>query len=154
MVAYNGLCLVHRAEIMQLQGAWTEAFDEARRAIDRFRVGVLNGLAQGKTFYRQAEIHRLRGDFGAALDAYREAGRLGCEPQPGLALLRIAQGNADAAVGAIRRAVSEVSAPLERVALLPAYIEIMLAVDASEEAESACRELEQIAQQQGSEVWR
>jgi ATP/maltotriose-dependent transcriptional regulator MalT len=121
-------------------------------SIDRFRAGVLNELAQGKAFYRQAEIHRLRGDFGAALDAYREAGRLGCEPQPGLALLRIAQGNADAAVGAIRRAVSEVSAPLERVALLPAYIEIMLAVDASEEAESACRELEQIAQQQGSEV--
>jgi len=102
MVAHNGLCLVHRAEIMQLQGAWTEAFDEARRAVDRFRAGVLNELAQGKALYRQAEIYRLRGDFGPALDAYREAGRLGCEPQPGLALLRIAQGIPDAAVGAIR----------------------------------------------------
>jgi tetratricopeptide (TPR) repeat protein len=154
MVAHNGLCLVHRAEIMELQGAWAEAFEEARRAVDRFRSGVLNELAQGKALYRQAEIYRLRGDFGAALDAYREAVRLGCEPQPGLALLRIAQGNADAAVGAIRRAISEVSAPLERVALLPAYIEIMLAVDALEEAESACLSSSRSRNSMAAKFWR
>jgi DNA-binding NarL/FixJ family response regulator len=152
MVAHNGLCLVHRAEIMQLQGAWEDALDEARGAADRFTDGVLNELARGKAWYRQAEIHRLRGELDAAHDAYREANRLGCEPQPGLALLRLAQGKTDAAVAAIRRAVSEVTAPLERAVLLPAYVEIMLAVGAVDEAESACRELEQIAKHQGSEA--
>ena len=94
MVAHNGLCLVHRAEIMQLQGAWGDALEEARRAAERFTGGVLNQLACGKALYRQGEVHRLRGEFGAAEEAYREASRCGCEPQPGLALLRLAQGKA------------------------------------------------------------
>lgn len=62
MVAHNGLCLVHRAEIMQLRGAWEEALEEARRAAERFTRGVLNELACGKAHYRQGEVHRLRGD--------------------------------------------------------------------------------------------
>ena len=152
MVAHNGLCLVHRAEIMQLQGAWADALDEARLASTRFTQGVLNQLACGKAFYRQAEVHRLRGEFFAAEQAYREASRCGSEPQPGLALLRLAQGNADPAVAAIRRAVSEATAPMSRAALLPAYIEIMLAVGELAEAASACRELEGIAEGRGSDA--
>ena len=128
MVAHNGLCLVHRAEIMQLQGAWDDALEEARRAAERFTRGVLNQLACGKALYRQGEVHRLRGEFAAAEEAYREASRCGCEPQPGLALLRLAQGKATAAAAAIRRAVGEATQPLARAALLPAYVEIMLAV--------------------------
>jgi hypothetical protein len=42
MVAHTGVCLVHRAEIMQLQGAWDAALEEARRAGERFARGVLN----------------------------------------------------------------------------------------------------------------
>jgi DNA-binding NarL/FixJ family response regulator len=152
MVAHNGLCLVHRAEIMQLQGAWADALDEARLASTRFTQGVLNQLACGKAFYRQAEVHRLRGEFSAAVQAYREASRCGSEPQPGLALLRLAQGNADPAVAAIRRAVSEATAPMSRAALLPAYIEIMLAVGELAEAASACRELEGIAESRESDA--
>ena len=152
MVAHNGLCLVHRAEIMQYQGAWAEALDEARRAAERFTEGVLNQLACGKAFYRQGELHRLRGELGTAERAYREASRLGCEPQPGLALLRLAQDNANAAAGAIRRAASEAIEPLRRAALLPAYVEIMLALAAVDEAGSASRELEQIAHRQGSDA--
>ena len=152
MMAHNGLCLVHRAEIMQYQGAWAEALDEARRAAERFTEGVLNHLACGKALYRQGELHRLRGELGAAEAAYREASRLGCEPQPGLALLRLAQDNANAAAGAVRRAASEATEPLRRAALLPAYVEIMLALAAVDEAGSASRELERIAHRQGSEA--
>ena len=94
MVAHNGLCLVHRAEIMQLQGAWADALEEARRAAERFTDGVLNQLACGKAHYREGEVHRLRGEFGSAEEAYRQASRCGFEPQPGLALLRLAQGRA------------------------------------------------------------
>ena len=138
MVAHNGLCLVHRAEIMQLQGAWEDALVEARRAAERFTQGVLNQLACGKALYREGEVHRLRGEFGAAEDAYREASRCGCEPQPGLALLRLAEGKAWAAAGAIRRVVGETTQPLKRAGLLPAYVDIMLAVGDVSGARGAC----------------
>ncbi len=146
MVAHNGLCLVHRAEMMQLQGAWEDALDEARRAAERFTQGALNQLACGKAHYRQAEVHRLRGELDAAERAYREASRCGFEPQPGLALLRLAQGNREAAAAAIRRAVGETTEPLKRAALLPAYVEIMLEANDVETARSACRQLDEIAQ--------
>ena len=152
MVAHNGLCLVHRAEIMQLEGAWADALGEARVASERFTRGVLNQLACGKAFYRQGEVHRLRGEFAAAEQAYREASRCGSEPQPGLALLRLAQGNIDPAVAAIRRAVSEATAAMPRATLLPAYVEIMLTAGELEEAASACRELEGIAEGRQSDA--
>jgi DNA-binding CsgD family transcriptional regulator len=87
----------------------------------------------------------LRGEFAAAEAAYREASRLGHEPQPGLALLRLAQRNAKAAAATIRRAVAEATEPSRRVALLPAHVEIMLAVDAIEDARRGCSELEELA---------
>lgn len=152
MVAHNGLCLVHRAEIMLMRGAWEEALEHARRTAERFTGGVLNQLARGKAFYCQGEAHRLRGVFAAAEEAYQSASRFGCEPQPGLALLRLAQGNNDAAEAAIRRVVSETTDDWARAALLPAYVEIMLAVGSHDQAAAACRELEQIAERWGTEV--
>jgi DNA-binding NarL/FixJ family response regulator len=154
MVAHNGLCLVHRAEIMQLQGAWASALDEARRAAERFTRGVLNELACGKAFYREAELHRLRGDLASAEAAYRKASRCGCEPQPGLSLLRLGQGQAEAAAAGIRRVVGETTRPLQRAALLPAYVEIMLAVGEHERARAACDELDEIAERQASDALR
>ena len=104
MVAYTGRCLVHRAEIMQLHGAWPDALEEARRAGERSRsVQGMNQSAAAQALYRQGELHRLRGEFAAAEEAYREASRGGWEPQPGLALLRLAQGSDEAASAAIRR---------------------------------------------------
>jgi DNA-binding CsgD family transcriptional regulator len=152
MVAHNGLCLVHRAEIMQLRGAWEQALEESRRAAERFTRGVLNELACGKAHYRQGEVHRLRGELDAAEDAYREASRCGSEPQPGLALLRLAQGEVNTATAAIRRAVGETTQPLKRAGLLPAYVEIMLAAGELERARGACRELEEIGERQASDV--
>jgi DNA-binding CsgD family transcriptional regulator len=152
MVAHKGLCLVHRAEIMTLEGAWTEALEEARRVAEEFARGVLNERAQGHAAYRQGEVHRLRGEFESAEVAYREASRLGREPQPGLALLRLAQGNADAAAAAIRRAVGETTLPLKRAALLPAYVEIVLAGGDLDAARTACRELDEIAARQASDM--
>jgi DNA-binding CsgD family transcriptional regulator len=145
MVAHNGLCRVHRAEILQLQGAWTDALEEARQAAERFTQGVLNQLACGAALYVQGEIHRLRGELVAAEEAYREASRCGREPQPGLALVRLAQGDVDAAAAAIRRAAGETLAPLKRARLLPAYVEIMLAAGDIETARSAWRQLDELA---------
>ncbi|MGH2824960.1 MAG: helix-turn-helix transcriptional regulator, partial [Thermoleophilaceae bacterium] len=144
MVAFTGRCLVHRAEIMHLHGAWPDALEEARRA-GRRCAQTNNQVAAAQAFYRQGEVHRLWGESAAAEQAYREASRCGREPQPGLALLRLAQGHGDAAAAAIRRVADETTERLRRVRLLPAYVEIMLAVGDVKAAYTACRELDEIA---------
>jgi DNA-binding CsgD family transcriptional regulator len=152
MVAHKGLCLVHRAEIMTLGGDWPDALREARRVAEQFTRGVLNERALGHAAYRQAEVHRLQGRFDEAEAGYREASRFGREPQPGLALMRLAQGKRDVATAAILRAVSEAALPLRRAALLPACVEIMVATGDNPAARSACDELSQIARRQESEA--
>jgi DNA-binding CsgD family transcriptional regulator len=152
MVAHNGLCLVHRAEIMMMQGAWEKALHEARRSAERFSLGALNQLAGGAAFYCLGEAHRLRGDYDAAEEAYRLASQRGREPQPGLALMRLAQGKSDSATAAIRRIVGESTVPLARAGLLPAYVEIMLASGSLDLARAGCRELDEISQRFGGEV--
>jgi DNA-binding CsgD family transcriptional regulator len=140
MVSFTGRCLAHRAGIKQLHGAWSDALAEAQLARERSEE-AMNIPAAGQAYYQQAELHRLQGDFAVAEAAYRDANRYGREPQPGIALLRLAQGDVDAAVAAIRRALGETAAPLKRAALLPAYTEIMLAVGDAESARDAAREL-------------
>ena len=151
MVAFTGRCLVHRAEIFQLHGSWRDAIEEARRAGERASPGSGKQISAA-AFYQQAEVHRLRGEFSDAEEAYTSASRWGREPQPGLALLRLAQQrNADAAA-AIRRVVKATADRLERSKFLPAHVEIMLAVGAVAEARGASDELEEIAEGFGTDV--
>jgi ATP/maltotriose-dependent transcriptional regulator MalT len=145
LVAFTGRCRVHRAEIMQLEGAWSEALEEARRAAqDAVRAGNLE--AAGEALYVQGEVHRLRGDAAAANSAYREASALSRTPQPGLALLRLDEGAPDAAAAAVRRALAETAGPGRRTALLAGCVEVMLATGELDEAADACRELEALVE--------
>ena len=144
LVSFTGTCLVHRAEIMLQRGAWTEALAEAERAHERCELAA-NAPAAAEARYRQGEVHRLRGDLAAAEDAYRAALRGGFEPQPGLALLRLAQGDGEAAAAALRRRLGETAEPAARAGLLPAYVEVMLAAGDRAAAGAACAELERIA---------
>ena len=105
----------------------------------------MNLAATGQALYQQGELHRLQGDQDAAEGAYKEASQYGREPQPGLALLRLTQGDLEAAKAAIRRVVGETTEPLRRAVLLPAYAEIMLAAGEADEARQASGELEEIA---------
>jgi DNA-binding CsgD family transcriptional regulator len=143
LVAFTGRCRIHRAEILQFGGSWSDALEEAGRACRRM-IETQNAAA-GIAYYRRAELLRLRGEFAAAEEAYREASSFGWEPQPGLAQLRSAQGNRDVALAAIRRASAEITEPLKRAALLPAYVEIALDAGEIDEAHAACGELEELA---------
>ena len=148
MVSFTGTCLVHRAEILQLHGDWREALEEARRARERCEAAQ-NAPVAALALYRQGELHRLRGDFDAAEDAYRDASRGGCEPQPGFALLRLAQGNVETAVAAIRRLLAETADPVRRAGLLPAAVEILLAAGDLAAAHAARDELVALAERGG-----
>jgi DNA-binding CsgD family transcriptional regulator len=145
MVTFSGRCLVHRAEILHLHGAWPEAVEEAMRAGERLAQAA-DSWATGGAFYRQAEVYRVLGDFTAAEDAYQQASRWGRQPQPGLALLRLVQGRTDAAASGIRRMLAETTDRLGRAKLLPAQVEIMLAVGDVQGARDAAGELTEIAE--------
>jgi DNA-binding NarL/FixJ family response regulator len=144
LVPYTGWCQVHRAEIMELRGTWAEALDAATRAYERSLLST-DQATGGAARYLLGEVHRLRGDLELAEEAYREANRLGCEPQPGLALLRLAQGQRDAAASTVRRVLDERADPASRARVLAAYVEIMLACADVPAAQAAVDELDQVA---------
>jgi DNA-binding NarL/FixJ family response regulator len=144
LVPYRGQCLVHRSELLALHGAWPDAMEEAERARERLSEPA-GQPAVGMAWYQLAELHRLRGGFAKAEEAYRQASRLGREPQPGLALLRLAQGQVDTAEATIRRVVDEAADQATRSRLLAAQVEILLAAGRVEDARAAADELAGIA---------
>ena len=125
LVPYRGQCLVHRAQLMRINGAWADALAEAEQASRRLSEPFHPAL--GAALYEQAELYRLRGDDQAAGDAYRRASDAGHGVQPGLALLRLRQGRVGSAAAAIERTLAEPQFPAQRARLLAARVEIQLA---------------------------
>ncbi|HJR50512.1 MAG TPA: tetratricopeptide repeat protein, partial [Gemmatimonadales bacterium] len=140
---FPGICRVHQAGILRLRGALPEAEQEARRAAEELG-GFLKDVA-GEAFYELGEIRRWMGDHPGAEAMYGEAHARGREPQPGLALLRLAQDRPEAARSMIERSLAEPSLlALDRTKLLPAMVEIAVACGATEAAATAAEELEAI----------
>jgi DNA-binding CsgD family transcriptional regulator len=161
LVPYRGQCRVHRSEIMLLHGAWPDALHEARMACD----GLAGHPAAGAAYYQLAEVHRLRGEFQRAEESYRRAGRWIPVPQPGLALMRMAQGQVGAAAAMLRRAldgtvafvalrratrIEPVPPAAVRSRLLAAHVEIMIAAGDLAAARAGADELGTIADHIGA----
>jgi DNA-binding NarL/FixJ family response regulator len=153
LVLYRGHCFLHRAEVLGLGGAWPEALVEARRACDRLAAPV-NPAALGGARAIEGDLLRLVGDLDGADAAYKQAHELGREPQPGLSLLRFAQGRIDAADAMIRRVLDEAESPMMRARLLGPYVEIVLATGDTVAARSAADELRGLATVLGSTYLR
>ena len=143
LVPYRGQCLIRRAEIMQLHGAWKTALKETGRACARLTQPP-GEPAAGEAYYLKGELHRLQGNFTQAEEAYQQASQWGRQTQPGLALLRLAEGKLDQCKAAIERVYEEIKGRIARSRILPAYIEIMLAMHEIEKAHDAVDELSEI----------
>ncbi|MBC2644187.1 MULTISPECIES: LuxR family transcriptional regulator [unclassified Rhodococcus (in: high G+C Gram-positive bacteria)] len=140
LVAFRGQCLVDRCEVLQLSGEWVDALAEARRACEHLSTPKPHPPI-GAAHYQVGELHRLGGELTAAEAAYRRASAAGHDPQPGLALLRLAQGKVDSARTTIQRVLTETRDHLVRARLLPAYVEISLCAGDRDAASTAAAEL-------------
>ena len=149
VVPYRGVCLIHRAELLQLHGEWREAVDQASQACDQLARPPAHP-STGAAFYQRAELHRLRGELSEAEECYREAHRFGRDPQPGLALLRLAQRRVENAAAAIRRSLEDNRNPRTRAPILAAAVAILLAAGDLPGARASAEELGRIAEANGS----
>ncbi len=149
LTGFPGICRVLRAEVMRLRGQWEEAAQELRRACDELRDFSLGTV--GQAFREIGEIRLRMGDLAGAEEAFRQTHELGLSPQPGLAMLRLAEGKVAAALAAIRTALAD--QPRKRFArarLLPVAVEIAVAAGDLDFGRSAAEELAVLASDHGS----
>jgi ATP/maltotriose-dependent transcriptional regulator MalT len=148
LVPYRGQCLVHRSQVLQASGAWAEAMAEVERA--EHHLSDPPHPALGMALYQEGELHRLRGAHGDADRAYRTASQHGRDPSPGLALLRLAEGNGSAAATMVRRSLREGKGSIDRPVVLAAATEVLLAAGDLEAARGAAAELDVLATDSGT----
>ncbi len=151
LLAFTGQCAVHRGQLLRLHGEWRRALEELELATRRYeQLGTADAV--GLAAYEAGEVLRSLGDYDEADAAYQRAADHGFDPQPGLALLWVARGQREAALTAVERLLAETGGPVQRARLLPAAVDVLLAVERSERARAVAGELEELAGRFGC-VW-
>lgn len=145
LVPFRGQCLTRRSEIMMFHGEWRNAMEEASHAIDLLSKPAVEP-AVGAAFYQMGDLYRLHGEYAKAEEAYQEANNLGRKPHPGLALLRLAQGQIEGSKSSISNALKETRNLKNKCDALFACIDIMLVDGNIEKARSTLTELKEITQ--------
>jgi tetratricopeptide (TPR) repeat protein len=156
----HGRCRVHRAEILRLRGSCDEAEKEALLACEELRPYLRREL--GWPLSELGAIRLRRGDIQGAEEALLAAQHAGWDPQPGLALVRLAQGDVALAAVSIRDALENPrhvpskelppNTELRRVPLLEAQVEIEVAAGDPQRARAAAEELQLVAGKYGSKA--
>ena len=144
-VGFTAQCRIHRSKIFRGSGDLEQAEEEARRAHELFSRTPYQP-ATGHALYQLAEVQRLRGEFDAAEATFRQASACGIDPQPGLALLRLAQRDSETAAASLRRLAAEAIEAPQRIRLLPALVDVMVAVGDVDAAAAAVQELAELAE--------
>jgi ATP/maltotriose-dependent transcriptional regulator MalT len=148
LAGFPGICRVFRAEVMRLRGEWGDADLELRRACDELK--DFSPEFVGQAFREIGEIKLRLGDFAGAEKAFRQTHELGESPQPGLAMLRLAEGKTAAAMSGIQIALSEQARNrFARARLLPAAVQIAVAARDLGAARTAATELAALADEHG-----
>lgn len=99
----SGRCRVHRAEMLRVSGTCDEAEAEALGACDELRPWMRREF--GWPLVELGNVRFRRGDLAGAEAAYLEAYEHAWSPQPGLALVRLAQGDVGTASEMIADAI-------------------------------------------------
>jgi DNA-binding CsgD family transcriptional regulator len=147
LVPYRGQCLVHRAQVLAMEGRWPEAMAEVTRARERL-ADPPNQPAIGMAWYETGELLRRQGSHDDAEDCYRKASQHGHPPQPGMLLLRLAQGRSSEARSAVEAALATASSIADRWPLLAAATEVCCSCGDLATARQAADELEEVAREQ------
>jgi len=151
VTGFPGVCRVHRAEITALRGALAKAEQEARVACDELMKFQITPIA-AEGFYEIGSIRLRMGDLPAAEEAFRQAHEMGRSPEPGLSLIRLAEGKAQVANASLKRAVAADGSRPGRARLLPAQVDAAIAAGDLDTARRAADELADIADAFGTEA--
>lgn len=141
---FIGICRVHRAQLLYLEGAWRDAEQRATRACHD--LADMNVEVVAAAWYQIGELRRVQGDLDSAEQAFTQANELGRDPQPGLALVRLAQGRPSTAAAAVSAALAAVEQPPKRAPLLAAQVDIADAMGVADVGLEAARELTTVAE--------
>jgi len=147
---YPGVCRVRRSEIMRLRGAWPAAEAEANRAASELRDF---GPYMAEAFNEIGQLRLHRGDLDGADEAFKRAHSLGANAMPGMAMSKVARGQADVAHSMIESVLQGTESPLARIKLLPGAVEVALEASAIEQARQHSEELSELAGDFGSELF-